>query len=180
MACNCENTTCLEIIPVVLDCDSSITVALEADETATWLMSFEFNGRWFGESISVTNGENLALPNLFNETYKHTIKFYKADKTLVNDTCYTLDMSTAMGSGVAPTPAPDLGYLLVEIEGDITTVDNADDTYYNAWLETHEITEITTNGQSYLVGESFTQDGGFVTWTNGGSWYIGQIVKFEE
>lgn len=176
--CDCEAIICLNVVPAL--CADEITLRLAANETGTWLVFYEFNSRWFGLEVEVIDGQNIVLPYVFNNNYTHNIKFYNTDYELFNDTCYSLNTSTIPSAGVAPSPSPDLGYLLVEISGNITTVDAADDTYYNAWFLTHDITEITTNGQSYLVGESFTQSNGFITWTNGGSWYVTQIVKFEE
>lgn len=106
MACDCEEYVCLEVVPQV-GCIEEIQVNLPATETGEWIMSFEFNGSWINKFIEVENGVNILLPNYFNESYTHTIKFYNTDNELVNDTCYKLNTSVIGGVGsIAPTPEP--------------------------------------------------------------------------
>lgn len=100
MSCrNCDITVCLSIVPAITDCADDIAVLLTADETSTWLMQYEFNGRQFGRDILVTEGQNVVLPNVFNEMYTHVIKFYRENGEQVNDTCYILKSAGIIGYG---------------------------------------------------------------------------------
>lgn len=100
MPCNCPSYTCLQIAPNVLQCGDDIVTMLLADATGTWLMRYEFNNRWYGENIDLTDGEVIEIPYVFNEFYTHTIQFYRPDQTLYEDTCFTLDTRQLMG--IAP------------------------------------------------------------------------------
>lgn len=93
MSCNCETYSCLNVAPTVETCPDAFVVDLVATETGAWIMQYEFNGRWINKSIDVIENVPLSLPNVFNELYKHTIRFYNTDGELVNDTCYTLNTS---------------------------------------------------------------------------------------
>jgi hypothetical protein len=165
MACDCETYTCLEPSPAIVQCGEDISVLLAATETATWLMSVEFNGRWRGVQIDVVNTELLELPNVFNEDYTHTIKFYTAGGALVNDTCYTFNSASVIGtaSGVtSPSSSSGLQYA--------TVVADADGDSFDFALGTPIV--IITSNQSY--DEGWTYDGATVTWTNGNTVYDGQ------
>lgn len=101
--CDCEAIICLNVVPAI--CADEITLRLTADETGTWLVFYEFNSRWFGVEVEVTNGQNIVLPYVFNNNYTHNIKFYNTDYELFNDTCYSLNTaslpanSTTAGGG---------------------------------------------------------------------------------
>ncbi len=102
MSCNCSVYDCIDA-SITSDCTSIITNII-ANQTGVWIMFFEFNGRWFKEDVTVTNGEVIILPNVFNESYNHIIEFYKTDDSLFNDTCYTLDMNRIALGGSPVTP----------------------------------------------------------------------------
>lgn len=130
-------------------------------------MSYEFNGRWFGETITTTVGSPIELPNVFNEQYTHTIKLYKADGTLLNDTCYSFDTAMLMSQGGSPI-VPEgggLSYTAITHSGDSDTIPFA--------LGTPEI--IMDGTQTYL-SDKFTWDGATITMTNGVSFYDGQTI----
>lgn len=165
MSCDCETYTCLELAPNVVQCGDDILTLLMANATGTWLMSYEFNGRWYGENIEVTNGEYIELPPVFNEQYDHKIKFYTAAGALFGDTCYTLDTSLLMGS----------------VSGGATSPSSGGMTYANVTAEEGTTIDFTLGtpiviydgNQSYIQGQ-FTYSNGVITMTNGVSFYDGQ------
>lgn len=164
MACDCENNACLELAPRVLQCGENIVTLLAADETNTWLMSYEFNGRWFSENIDVVDGEFVELPFVFNEQYSHLLKFYKADGSLFNDTCYTLDTSLLMGSLSSSSSPSSSGFAYANAIGNGTAeVDFV--------LGTPIV--VFDGTQSYIQGQ-FTYAAGVITMTNGVVFYDGQ------
>jgi hypothetical protein len=167
MSCDCESYTCLEPSPAIVQCGEDISVLLAANETATWLMSVEFNGRWRGVQIEVVNTELLELPNVFNENYTHKIKFYTAGGALVNDTCYEFNSASIIGtaSGVtSPSSSSGLQYATVTADANGDSIDFS--------LGTPIV--VITSGQSYDDG--FTWNGSTIVWTNGNTFYNGQKV----
>lgn len=166
MSCNCLEYTCLEPSPAITQCGDNIMVLLAATETGTWLMSVEFNGRWTGTSIDVTDTELLELPNVFNEDYTHTIKFYTAAGALVNDTCYTFNTASIIGSASPSSPAQPSGLQYATLTADA----NGDSIDFS--LGTPIV--VITSGQSYDDG--FTWDGSSIVWQNGNTFYDGQKV----
>lgn len=71
-------------------CDDTITLKLEADSDGIWTMYAKFNGVVLTASVSVVNGENITIPNIFNENYTHTIWFKKEDESIFNNRHYSL------------------------------------------------------------------------------------------
>jgi hypothetical protein len=165
MSCDCEEYVCLEPAPAIVQCGDDITVLLAATETATWLMSVEFNGRWRGVMIDVVNTELLELPNVFNENYTHTIKFYTAAGALVNDTCYEFNSASVIGTAAATSPSSSSGLQYATITAEAGTE-------IGFTLGTPIV--IITSSQSYDDG--WTYDGAVIAWTNGNVMYDGQKV----
>lgn len=106
MSCNCENNACLEVAPNIIQCGEDIVTLVMSDYTGSVSMSYEFNGRWFGEIISVVSGQFIEIPNVFNESYTHLVKFYKTNTDIINDTCYSLDTSLLMGVNTGNPSSP--------------------------------------------------------------------------
>lgn len=166
MPCNCETYTCLNVVQEYNNCPTVLELQLEATQTATYSWEYEFNGRWFGGTVDVTNGENISLPFVFNEDYIHVIKLYYNNE-LVNDTCYKLDTSKIAGSYTASSTSG-RGYLTFEVDANGATVTNAD-------IANRAIVLIADGNQIYN-SSGFTQAGNSFTMTNGVSFYIGQTI----
>lgn len=96
MACNCGNIVCLGVVPVI--CSDEIHTDVIAAETATWVCMYEFNGRWFGFELSVTEDQRVVLPNVFNECYTHLLKFYNPLGNIIGNTCYSLNTCNLIGA----------------------------------------------------------------------------------
>lgn len=180
MSCNCETYECLEVL--ANDCET-ITIDLEANQTGTWAMEYEFNGRWFKEEISVENGENIALPNVFNEAYIHQIKLKNTAGELFNDTCYKLNTNN-IPSYTPVTPDTDESEDVKVIEYTIMTTPDEDNP--NEQPEGHVITDnrligyyatsISTQGQSYN-SQFYTKAKGSNTLTfTAGDWADGFVI----
>lgn len=168
MACDCETYVCLSTVPDFSDCPDTIELVLEATETATWIWEWEFNGKWFGGYIDVTNGENIELPFVFNENYIHQIKFTKADGTLFNDTCYKLDTSTIAGNYTAASSGTSSEYI---IEVTIAADGSA---FTSSLIASRTVMVIITNGTSKIRTADFTQSSNTITFVNGDTVVIGQ------
>lgn len=165
MSCNCENNACLELAPLILQCGGDIVTLVMSDFTGNVTMSYEFNGRWFGEILPVVSGEVIEIPNVFNESYTHLVKFYKTDTDIINDTCYSLDTSLLMGMS----------------EGNVSSPSDSGFNYANATGNgTNEVPFLSgtpivifDGNQSYIQGQ-FTFSAGVITMTNGVVFYDGQ------
>ena len=168
MSCNCLDYTCIQLAPSIIQCGDNILTLLMADASGTWVMSYEFNGRWFGQNITVVSGEYIELPPVFNEQYTHTIKFYKTDGSLFNDTCYTLDTAQIMGISGSPIVPSSGGFNYATIEYEAPS---GDDIVFA--LGTPIV--IFDGSQSYTQGQ-FTYAAGVITMTNGVIFTQGQII----
>lgn len=166
MSCGCTIYECVVPVFDFTDCPDTIELALTAPNTGVYQWLYEFNGRWFGGTVTVTQGENITLPYVFNENYTHTIKFYY-NNLLVNDTCYTLDTSLIAGSYTTNTSSGGVAYLTFE------AVDGAEQT--NADIANRNIIGIMDGAQIYNVAQ-FTQNGNTFEMTNGVSFYTGQTL----
>lgn len=170
MACDCTTYECLETVINLEPCADSITLKLPADETGTWLYSYEFNERWFGGSVEVENGVNIVLPFTFNEHYRHTIKFYNSENELWNNTCYTLDTSKIVGVYAQGTVSVQENIFNVTVEEDGSTVTSGKIAGRNVML-------VADGAQVYnRQPDNFTQTGNSFTMTNGVSFAAGQIL----
>lgn len=99
---------CSSITPVCLyvsACDSGIDTTLTSDFTGYLDVYSEFDGIWQKTSLSLSNGEEIILPNNLNGNYTHTIKFVKPDGSLLNGTCYAFTIHSIMTSGNNLTPS---------------------------------------------------------------------------
>lgn len=150
-----------------MQCGESIVTLLQANQTGTWLMKYEFNGNWFGVEIDVTNGQLIELPFVFNENYNHTIEFYNNSDALFNDTCYTLDTSKIVGTPSATSPSSSSGFSY-----DIVTAEAGDELEMNV---AGNAILLFDGNQSYTQ-DKFTQSGTTITMTDGTTFYDGQRI----
>lgn len=169
MACDCTTYACLETVINLTDCPDEIELVLPADETGSWIFSYEFNGKWFGGSIDVVDTENITVPFVFNESYIHVIKFFKEDGTLFNDTCYKLDTSKIVGNYTAATVTEENIFNV--------TVAAAGASFTSSKINSRPVMVVMKGSQAYNRNAvNFTQSGNTVTMTNGISWAAGTIV----
>lgn len=172
MACDCEIYECLGIAPRAFQCGGDIATTLLSSDTGIWIMQYEFNGRWFSEDITVANNTLVEIPNVFNENYNHTIRFYDDGGTLVNDTCYTLDMSqVVVDYGGSPSDSGNDGML-----GTVTIDEDGATTFE---VPAGRTVWIVFNGvQSPVRNVGFTQSGTTITMINGDTFYNGQQILY--
>lgn len=166
MPCKCETYTCVSVVPNYTDCLETIELDLEASDTGVYQWEYEFNGKWFGGTVNVVDGENIELPWVFNEFYVHAIRFLY-NGALVGDTCYLLDTSSIAGSFATPSSTGAGNYLTFEAE--------VGDTQTNADIAGRTIILISDGAQIYNVSQ-FTQNGNTFVMTNGVSFYAGQVL----
>lgn len=171
MPCNCTSTECIKVY--VSPCDTGIDIGLTAPTDGDYLMFIEFNGTYQRLTITLETGEDIILPNVLNGDYTHELQIFEPDGTLLNNTCYAIHVSAVTGDGNGLTPSP------AASTWKIVTVAANGNTITDSFLLTNTISEITTQGQSYLVGVDFTQTGGTITGINGLTFFAGQIVKLE-
>lgn len=155
MACDCTTYACLEVVQNFDDCPGTVELDLAANATGVWTFLYEFNGKWKGGSIDVTNGENIELPWVFNENYIHQIKIYDADGDLFNDTCYKLDTSKIAGNYTTPTD-------LAEEYVFNVTVSEAGSSFSSSKINGRDVLLVGTGRQSYNVSE-FSQSVNTIT-----------------
>lgn len=138
--CNCENNACIDVF--LTPCADTVTLPIQATETGTWRMVYDFNGTVIRTDISVTNGNNIAIPaSVLNEDYTHVVRFYKTDLTIFNDTCYQLNiMATVFTNPSATASVPAHINVIWAATGTTLT---------DARLEGRNVTQIDYNGISY-------------------------------
>ena len=112
----CPNTVCINCF--VVPCTESIELNLVATTTEVLMMVYTFNHANIKTNIDAVTGENIVIPNNFNEDYSNPVRFYKADGTLYNNTCYILNTmpTTTDSADVEPIP-PTIEYQIKEEKG---------------------------------------------------------------
>lgn len=168
MSCSCETSTCIPVF--VSPCDTGINIGLDAPSSGDFLFILEFNGTYQRFTLTLTADDDIILPNCVNLNYVHELQIYKPDGTLLNDTCYSLDVKEVTGNGNGLTPSPAGKSWII-----ITAATNGS-TLTDVFLQTHTISEIVTQGQSYLVGVDFTQTGDTITGITI-TFFAGQVLK---
>ena len=82
-------------------CADSFVLDIISPYTGMLTMYYEFNGTLNQTSIEVTETENIAVPNLFNEDYTTIIWFVLNNQTL-NDTKYSIQTKVCNSSTMNP------------------------------------------------------------------------------
>lgn len=175
MACNCDTYTCLEVVQQYSNCHTTLTVDITATETTTYSWEYEFNGRWFGGTIDVEEGEKIVFPWVFNESYVHLIKIYDTDNVLLNDACYKLDTSKVAGTYSTPS-IESSNYSNITLTEAMLSEDKK--TVGNSVIADRDIVFVADGNQLYNFA-SFTQDGNEFTMTNGNAFYVGQKITLQ-
>lgn len=170
--CGCEIYECLNVVPDFSGCPDVIETDLVASETATYNWQFEFNGRWKGGTVDVTEGEAIILPYVFNENYIHLIKFFLGGE-LVNDTCYKLDTSIIPTSYSQNTEVENGPMSFIVTDEMLSTDDDGYQVLTNASINSREVALIADGNQIY---NGFEQDGNSLTMTNGAVFTVGQKI----
>lgn len=178
MACDCTTYECLGVVQSYDNCATTITLELESLDTGSYNWSYEFNGRWFGGNVEVTEGDNIILPWVFNENYVHKIKFFRPSGELLNDTCYKLNTSEIAGSFITPSSDAGSKYLNVELTADMLSDGGATVTIPSIAGKT--LVSVLDGNQAYNFG-SFNKAVGSdsFTMTNGTTFYVGQKITLE-
>ncbi len=74
----------------VMPCSDVVTIPIIPTETETLKMVSTFNRTNYAVDIEVQAGQPIVIPNSLNEYANTSVRFYKADGSLLNDTCYIL------------------------------------------------------------------------------------------
>lgn len=164
MPCTCENNECIDVF---LDpCACIINTGLVADGSGTWKMVYDFNGTPVRTDIDVANGLPISVPNVFNENYKTTVRFYKPDNTIFNDTCYKFNiMLTVFTNGCNGVVTENVFNVVIAETGNS----------FSSVKITGEVMTISYNGQDYN-SPFFTQNGTEITSTGTITFTEGDIV----
>lgn len=169
MACDCINTICIKVF--VSPCDTGIDLGLTAPADGDYTFRLGFNGVYTSFVLTLETDDEIIIPNVVNENYNHELQIIEPNGDLLNDTCYSLNVAMTLNAGNGLTPSPSAKGWTIVIATDNSAL------LTNAFLLTHVISEITTQGQSFLVGVDFTQMGDTVTLLNGNVFFVNQVVK---
>lgn len=165
--CECNTYECITVY--LLSCAQTVTLPIVANETGTWKAILEFANVSYRADIPVVNGNKITIPNRFNEYAIHTLKLYRSDDTLFNDTCYTIHIMPTVFTNPSSTPASGLvAHTTANILIDTGTAGN---TYTIA--EAVEALGVSRNG---LTEQDWTFNAG--TWTFTNPLQPGDIVRF--
>lgn len=92
MSCNCPSYTPIDL---VVNCFATTAeLPIVSDFTGQMLVKIEYAGYDLEFYVSVVEGENIVILNkFFNETALHTLKLYSEGGSLLNNTCYPLNLT---------------------------------------------------------------------------------------
>lgn len=171
MSCGCTGTEreCIRVF--VGPCDEGINTGLLMPETGDYSVLLTFNGAAKQMVLNIEVNNLLVLPNTINNNAVYEMQIFKQDGTLLNDTCYSLKTVVTLGGATSQDPPNAPGnpkkFITILVAGSSVT-----DIFFN----TNSITEIDTSNQVYLVSADFTQSGATITFINGNSLFVGQII----
>lgn len=169
MACNCEKTVvkCVNISP----CDEGIDTGIRIDTSGEYTVFVSFPTGQRQYNLSINEGDFIKLPNELLAPYVHVVKVYDSDGNLYDDTCYTLRTALTVNGGNRTTPSGNTcakKFITVTEDGTSLT---------DVFFANHVIVSISTNNQMYISDNvDFSQLGDTITWTNGNSFYTGQVI----
>lgn len=154
----------------MVPCAETVTLPIEATETATWKMIYEFNGATIRTDIDVTEGVNIAIPaSVLNENYQTVVRFYKADNTQFEDKCYRLNVMATIFTNPSSSGNAN-GTMSKEYTGNDT------DTQVFSVLDGKRLLTIDISLQTLIRDEHFTQTGTSVTIDLPGMVFQGKVV----
>lgn len=90
----------------VCSCGDTVEIPLVAETTGTFTMFAKFNGIRITRQIAFIEGENIILPNVFNENYLHEIWFNNLAGDKYKDVNYSIKMVYCTSPETAPPPLP--------------------------------------------------------------------------
>lgn len=70
--------------------EEALVLPFTATVTGTWAFVSSFNGAYQYVQFQATAGQALTVPVHLNESYTYSIKLFKPDNTLFNDTAYCI------------------------------------------------------------------------------------------
>lgn len=71
-------------------CNSNIELPIAASETGTFMLVAIFNDVRITRNINIIEGQNILIPNIFNENYLHEIYFSSSSGEILDDTHYSI------------------------------------------------------------------------------------------
>lgn len=83
------NSNCISLGEVPAS-GEALVLPLTADATGTWSFMASFNGAYQYVQFPFTSGQVFTIPVRLNESYAYSIKLFRPDNSLFNDTAYCL------------------------------------------------------------------------------------------
>lgn len=74
----------------VCSCGSAVELPLIAEITGVVVMNVRFNGVTIKRDVNIVSGQNITVPNVFNENYLHEIWFEDSDGVLYNNVHFSI------------------------------------------------------------------------------------------
>lgn len=90
----------------VCSCGDTIEIPLVAETTGVFTLFAKFNGVRITRQIPFIEGDNIILPNVFNENYLHEIWFQDVSGNKYNDVNYSIRMVYCVSPQTAPPVPP--------------------------------------------------------------------------
>lgn len=158
----CENVQCIEVFASM--CQPYVDSGIRIPADGIYKCIIEFNGTVQYVPLKCKEGYTFIFNNIFNLNYSHNVRIYTPQNELLNNTCYTFNMSlvTSLGENITPTPLAlvDTCYLTVEI------TENPDETetvttcsgvkVRKQYAPGTEVTILTEDGEPFLIGTPLT------------------------
>lgn len=74
------DVNCIDVL--IGQCAPYVTLPIKATETGFWVIETGFEGTYSTDTINVTNGQFLTVPNRFNESYRHNVRIYDSENNV--------------------------------------------------------------------------------------------------
>lgn len=169
--CPCNITACLDV--EIGPCATAVILPVTAPVSGVYRVSTDFNGYRLNGDTEAVQGERIAIPtNILNGNYTHTLRIFRPDGTLLNNTCYNLTTMASIYAGTLPSAS----YLAVSLTLTEAMIGGSYGTSFTwAGLGTKTVISIAIDLTS-PNRENFTQSGTTITRTDGGGFSAGQVV----
>lgn len=82
----------------VCSCGSTVELPLVAEITGVVVLNVRFNGVTIKRDVNLVSGQNITVPNVFNENYKHHIYFETTTGVKYLDTVYSIQVITCLSN----------------------------------------------------------------------------------
>lgn len=86
--------------------DTGVATGIYSISAGNYRLLLEFNGTYQQLILTCLAGAQIVIPNVVNGDYNHIVQVFAPDGSLLNNTCYCLQVHTVTNSGTSVNPNP--------------------------------------------------------------------------